>query len=324
MFKTRVTELFGIQYPILQGGMARASNPELVAAVSNAGGLGILVSATYGSKEALRTDIRKTKSLTRKPFGVNLSFFPSSRPIPNDEYVQVIIEEKVAMVETSGFRAPTEFVKPLHDGGVKIMHKCAAVRHAETAEKIGADAVAVVGFENGGAMGMDDVTTMIMVPLTVDLVKIPVLAGGGIGDGRGFAAALALGAEGVVVGTRFMATHECDLHPKFKDWLIRSTERDTLPIQRSMRNTHRALRNKVAEKVLEMENKGAPLEEILKVLAGDRSADAMHGGNLDGGIGLSGQVVGLIHEIKSVKEVIDEMVSGAEKFQKRLGRMVGS
>ena len=324
MFKTRVTELFGIQYPIIQGGMARASNPELVAAVSNAGGLGILVSATYGSKEKLREDIHKTKSLTSKPFGCNLSFFPSVEPIPNDDYVEVIIDEKLAMVETSGFRAPAEFIKPLHDGGVKIMHKCAALRHAVSVEKIGPDAIAVVGFENGGAMGMDDVTTFILVPMTAQAVKLPVLAGGGIATGRALAAALALGAEGVVVGTRFMATHECDLHPKFKEFMLRSTERDTLPIQRSMRNTHRALRNRTAEKVLEMENQGASMEELLEVLRANRDNDAMHAGNIEEGIGLSGQVVGQINEVLSVKEVIDGMVNEAMQVQKRLGTIMAS
>lgn len=323
MFKTRVTELFGIQYPIIQGGMARASNPELVAAVSNAGGLGILVSATTGSKDALRADIKKVKALTNKPFGVNLSFFPAVRPIPNDDYVEVIMAEKVAMVETSGFRTPDEFVKPLHGAGVKIMHKCAASRHAVSAEKAGVDAVAVVGFENGGAMGMDDVTTMILVPATVSQVKLPVLAGGGIADSRGFTAALALGAEGVVVGTRFMATQECSLHPKFKEWMTRCTERDTIPIQRSMKNTHRALRNTVALKVVEMESRGATVQELLAVIGGEGGRKVMHNGDLEAGIGLSGQCVGLIDRVSTVKDVIDEMVGGARAFQRRLAGIIG-
>jgi len=324
MFKTRVTDLFGIEYPIIQGGMAWASSPELAAAVSNAGGLGIIVSATYGSKEALREAILKTKALTDKPFGVNLSFFPAARSIPNDEYVETVIEEKIAMVETSGTRAPAEFIKPLHDGGVKIMHKCATVRHAVSVEKIGPDAIAVVGFENGGAMGMDDVTTFILAPMTAEAVKLPVLAGGGIGDSRGFTAALALGAEGVVVGTRFMATHECHLHPNFKEFMIRSTERDTLPIQRSMRNTHRALRNKAAEEVLAMENRGATIEELVKVLGGGGSTKAMHDGDIEAGVGYCGQIVGTINKVTSVKEVIDEMVSGARETQKRLGAIMAS
>jgi nitronate monooxygenase len=322
MFKTRVTELFGIEYPIIQGAMAHVSAPELTAAVSNAGGLGILVSATCGSREALREEIRRTKALTDKPFGVNLGFLPSVTPIPNDEYVRVVIEEKVAMVETSGTRAPAEFIQPLHDGGVKVMHKCASVRHAQTAERTGADAVAVVGFENGGAMGMDDITTFILVPLTADAVKVPVLAGGGIGDGRGFAAALALGAEGVVVGTRFMATKESCLHPKCKEWMITCTERDTIPIQRTMRFTHRVLRNKVAEKVLEMEQRGATVEELLEVVGGEGVRKVMHEGDLEGGIAHSGQVVGMIREVTSVKEVIDDMVNGAKELQKRLRGMI--
>jgi len=298
MLKTRITDMFGIRYPVIQGAMARVSSPRLVAAVSNAGGLGVLVSAGCGSKEALREEIRKTKALTDRPFGVNISLFPLKGPTPrdehNEEYVEVIAEEKLAMVETSGFEAPGEFIKPLHDAGVKVMHKCTAVRHAQTAEKIGVDAVAMVGFENGGARGRDDVTTMLIVPLTVDGVKIPVLAGGGIGDSRGFVAALALGAEGVVVGTRFLATHESGLHPNVMDWMIRTTERD-ITAQRSMRSTQSG---------------------------GRQRSDAMFDGNLDGWGGLSGQAVGLICKVTSVKEVIDEMASGVEEFQKRLGRVL--
>ncbi|MDY6843340.1 MAG: nitronate monooxygenase [Thermodesulfobacteriota bacterium] len=318
MIKTRITELFGIEYPIIQGGMARASNPELVAAVSNAGGLGILVSATCETKEGLRKEIKQTRSLTNKPFGVNLSLFPSVRPIPNDDYVEVIVDEGIAMVETSGFQAPEAFMDRLKAGNVKVMHKCAAARHAVKAEKIGVDAVAVVGFENGGAMGMDDVTTFVIVPITVDSVKIPVLAGGGIADGKGFTAALALGAEGVVVGTRFMATHECCLHPNFKNWMVKCSERDTIPVMRSLRNTHRALRNKIAEEVAELERKDAPTEEILKLVGGEGGGKVMHEGKLEEGIGMSGQVVGNIHNVVSAKEVIDEMVKGAKKFQERL------
>ncbi|MBE0415314.1 MAG: nitronate monooxygenase [Dehalococcoidia bacterium] len=318
MFKTRVTEILGIEYPIIQGGMMWVSCPKLAAAVSNAGGLGILVSAAYASGKELREDIRKTKSLTDKPFGVNLSLFPAMRPLPNEEYIEVLIEEGVPVVETSGFKAPDEYLPRLREGNVKVIHKCAAVKHAQTAERVGVDMVAVVGVENGGATGMVDVTTFVLVPATVNALSLPVIAGGGVADARGFVAALALGAEGVVIGTRFMATHEAPLHPKFKKWLLRSKETDTTLVMRSIRNTHRVLKNKAAEKALEMEQRGATLEELATVIGGGEAAKAFKDGELEAGIAGCGQVVGLIDEIVSTKEVIDGIVAGAGEILQRL------
>jgi len=318
MFKTRITEMLGIEYPIIQGGMMWVSCPELAAAVSNAGGLGILISAGCASGEELREDIRKTKSLTAKPFGVNLNLFPSIRPIPNDELLEVIVEEGVPVVETSGIRSPEEFVAPLKKGNVKIIHKCAGVRYAQTAERVGADAVSVVGVENGGATGMLDITTFVLVPATVNALSIPVIAGGGIADARGFVAALALGAEGVVIGTRFMATHESPLHPNFKDWLLRANETDTMLIMRSIRNTHRVLKNQTSEKVLELEQRKATLEELLSVLSGEQVEKVLMEGDLEVGIAPCGQVIGLVNEIVSTKEVIDGIVAGAKEILQRL------
>jgi nitronate monooxygenase len=318
MLKTRITEMLGIEYPIIQGGMMWVSCPELAAAVSNAGGLGILISAACASGEELREDIRKTKSLTDKPFGVNLSLFPSVRPIPNDEFVEVIVEESVPVVESSGMRSPEEFVERLKKGNVKHIHKCAGVRYAQTAERVGADAVTVVGVENGGATGMLDITTFVLVPATVNALSIPVIAGGGIADARGFVAALSLGAEGVVMGTRFMATHEAPLHPNFKQWLLRAKETDTMLVMRSLRNTHRVLRNKAAEKELEMEERGASLEELLTIIGGEQTEKAFFKGDIEEGLGLGGQVVGLINDIVSVKEVIDGIVIGAKEILQRL------
>lgn len=321
MFKTRITEMLGIQYPIIKGGMAVISRAELVAAVSNAGGLGILISAHFTSGEELRQEIRRTKNLTNKPFGVNISLFPSQKPLPNSDFVDVIIDEKVAVAETSGIRGPGEFAPRLKKGGVKLIHKCAYVKHAVVAEREGADAVTVVGVENGGATGMEDVTTMVMVPLAVDAVKIPVLAGGGIGDARGLVAALALGAEGVVMGTRFMAVKESPLHPRAKEWMLRSKETDTVIVERSIRNTHRSLRNKATDKVLDMESKGATLQDLLPFIGGQGAHKVYIDGDLDAGMAYCGEVVGQINDIPTCQEVIDRMVKGAMSIRERLDKV---
>ncbi len=317
MFKTRITEMLGIEYPIIQGGMARVSCPELAAAVSNAGGLGILISAGL-TPEGLREEIKKTKSLTDKPFGVNISLFPSIEPLPNDKFVDVIIDEGVAMVESSGFKGPDEFVEPLRKGNVKLIHKCAGVRYAQTAERMGVDAVAVVGVENGGAVGTLDVGTFVLIPAAVSAVSLPVIAGGGIGDARGFVAAMALGAEGVVIGTRFMATTESPIHPKAKERMLQAREMDTMVIMRAIRNNHRVLKNQAAEEELKLEERGAPLEEILEVISGKEAGRVFSDGELDAGIFGCGQVVGLINEVVSVKEVIDGIVNGAITIRKKL------
>ncbi|MFC1919243.1 NAD(P)H-dependent flavin oxidoreductase [Chloroflexota bacterium] len=322
MFKTKITEMLGIQYPILQGGMAHLSRAELAAAVSNAGGLGIIISAHFPSGKDLRQEIKKTKELTDKPFGVNLSLFPSVKPIPNEEFVQVIIDEKLAAVETSGFRAPEEFVPPLRQAGVKVIHKCASARHAAKAESVGVDAVAVVGLENGGAVGMDNVGSLVLIPKAVSSVRIPLIAGGGIGDARGFVAALALGAEGVVMGTAFMATKECPTHPSFRALMLRSTELDTVVIERSIRNAHRSLKSKAVDKVLEMESRGASLEELLTVVGGENFKKVVMDGELDAGPAYCGQVVGLINNILTVQELFDSIVSEAREIQNRLSAIL--
>jgi len=208
MFDTRINRSLGIQYSIIQGAMLRASLAELAAAASNAGGLGMMASAIFPSAKELRDEILKAKSLTDKPFGVNINLFPATRPIPNEEFIDTLIEEGVGVVSTSGVRNPKPYMEQLKKGNVKVIHKVTTVRHAIHGEQVGADMIAVTGFEQGGNMGMDDITTFVLVPRVVDNIKVPVLAGGGIADGRGFVAALALGAEGVVIGTRFLATHE--------------------------------------------------------------------------------------------------------------------
>ncbi|MDY6834014.1 MAG: nitronate monooxygenase [Chloroflexota bacterium] len=322
MLKTRVTEMLNIKYPIIQGGMQWLSRAELVAAVSNAGGLGIMTSAQFSSKQELVDEIRKAKQLTDKPFGVNISLFPSIAPLPNDDFVDAVIEEGVAAIESSGFRAPDEYVDKLKKAGVTLIHKVATVRHAKKAESVGADMIGIVGFENGGALGMDDVTTFILVPRAVDELKVPVIAGGGIGDGRGLVAALALGAEGVVMGTAFLTTTESNLHQNFKDWIVNSQETDTVVVMRSITNTHRALKNKVSQQVVEMEQRSASLPELLEVISGQRALKAFEDGDIDGGLGFGGQVVGLLDKVVSTKELVESMVSQAEEIMQKLNLQI--
>lgn len=317
MFKTRITELFGIKYPIICGGMHLLSRAELVAAVSNAGGLGILASTTFETKEELREEIRKTKSLTDKPFGVNLNLFPMMRLRSVEEDIDLFIDEGVEIVESSG-ASPEPYVPRLKEAGVKIMHKVPAVRFARKAEKVGVNAVAIVGFECAGHPGMDDVTSLILVPLTVDALKIPVVAGGGFCDARSFVAALALGADGVVIGTRFVATHECIAHPKIKEWLVKAKETDTTLIDRSLGLPMRVIKNKPAEKALEMDKRGASLEELLTVISGELGKKAWMEGDIDAGVVSLGMAVGRMHEILSVKEVIDGIIEEAKAVCKRL------
>ncbi len=317
MFRTRITELFGIKYPIIQGGMQWLSRAELVAAVSNAGALGIMTSHSFPTVKELREELRKTKQLTDKPFGVNINFFPAMRPVNLEDYIDTVIDEGVKIVETSG-RSPEPYMERFKKGGVKVMHKVVAVRFARTVERLGCDAVIIDGFECAGHPGEEDVTSLILIPLTADAVKIPVIAAGGFGDARGFVAALALGAEGVLMGTRFMATQECLAHPKVKEWLLKAREMDTLLIQRSLRNSARVLKNPISEKTVEMENKGATLEELTPLISGLKEKELLETGNLEAGLLHCGQVVGLVRDIPTVKELVDRIVSGATEIQKRL------
>ena len=230
MFKTRVTELFGVEHPIIQGALGGGlATPELVSAVSNAGGLGILTSLNYETSEELRQEIKKTKSMTNKPFAVNVTLLPTMRPVNYEEYFGAAVDEGVGIIETSG-RSPEPYMKLLKDAGAKVMHKVGGARHARTAERIGVDAVSVVSFEAAGHPLPDDVASSVLIPACVDAVKIPVITAGGVADARGFVAALALGAEGVLMGTRFTISKECALHPKAKEWLLQLGEADTMLI----------------------------------------------------------------------------------------------
>ncbi len=321
MFRTRITEMLGITYPIIQGGMMWLSNAELASVVSNAGGFGIIAALSCGNKEGLRAEIRKCKALTDKPFGVNVSMLPDVTSVEKtDEYIDAILEEGVTAVETAG-RTPEPYLHRLKEAGIKVIHKVPAVRYAQTAEKLGVDAVALVGFECAGHPGMDDVTTFILLQKAARELNIPVIAAGGICDARGFVAALALGAEGVLMGTRFMLTYECWAHQKIKERLIQATELDTMVIERSIQNAARVIKNRAAERALGMEQRGTTLEELLTVISGQLALKAFQEGDSDAGVISCGQVIGLIDTLKSVREVIDEIVEGAHEIYQRLGEM---
>ena len=317
MFPTRVTEMLGIRYPIVEGGMMWLGVAELAAAVSNAGGLGIIAAGNFPSPGELQAEIRKLRSLTDKPFGVNVSVTPTFRSVDRGALIDTAVQEGAAAVETAG-RDALQYTERIKKGKTKWIHKCARVRDALTAERSGADIVTIVGYECGGAPPPNEITTFILVPLVVDALKIPVLAGGGIGDARGFVAALALGAEGVVMGTRFIATCECIAHPKVKEAIVKARETDTTLVQRSIGTMERVLRNKTAETVLAMENRGASLEELRQFIMGERAKKSWIEGEVDLGILACGQVMGLIREVISVQELISSMVEGAVAIHQRL------
>jgi NAD(P)H-dependent flavin oxidoreductase YrpB (nitropropane dioxygenase family) len=322
MFQTRITEMFGIKYPIIQGAMMWLSRAEMVAAVSNAGGLGIMASLTFPTVGDLREEIRKVKSLTDKPFAVNITLLPTIRPRSLEEYITAAIEEGVTIIETAG-RNPRQYMRQLREGGVKIMHKVASVKAAKTAERVGVDAVTIVGFEEGGNPGMDDVTTMVLVPRAVDELSIPVIAAGGFGDGRGLMAALSLGAEGVLMGTRFMMSQESPLHPNIKQRLLEASEKDTLMIMRSINNPERVVTTGFAQGILEMERKGTTLEELLPLIDGRRQKRALDKGEADQAMIPCGQVVGLISDLPTIKEIIDGIIKEARAIGKRLSQKGG-
>jgi len=274
----------------------------------------------YESQDEFCQAVRRVRELTTKPFGVNLSLFPAMRPIDNDLYAEVILQEHVPIVETSGHRPPEDLLARLKAGGVKTMHKCVSVRHALSAQKAGVDAVTVFGTEGGGHIGEVGLTTMVLVPTAVDALNIPVIAAGGIVDGRGLVAALALGAEGVTVGTRLLVTAECPIHDNLKRALASATELDTLPILGTLRNTVRAWKNPAALKVAELESKQADMGEILSVVAGTATKRMYEDGDLDAGVIPCSQSIGLVHEVKPVAQVIDAMMREASEILGRLSK----
>ena len=313
--KTRMTELLGIQYPIMQGGMQHSGVPELAAAVSEAGGLGTINVTIYPDPEDLRRAIREVKAKTNKPFAVNISLIPSLHPGKElFDQVAVILDEGVAAVETAG-ASPQELADVLnqHKDQVKWIHKAACVKHAKKAESMGADIITMAGFEVAGHPHTDGVGTMVLANRTAREVKVPVLAAGGIADGRGLLAALSLGCEGVVMGTRFVASRECWIHQNQKDWIVAAAENETVLCQKTIRNMVRVANNDAAKKCLELEAKGASLEELMSVISGKLGKAAYESGNVNDGMFAVGPACGLIHEVESCKEIIDSMMKEARE-----------
>ena len=322
--KTRITELLGIQHPVVQGGMQWVGLAELASAVSNAGGLGIITGLTQPTPEDLLKEIDRCKSMTDKPFGVNLTILPTIKPVPYEEYARAIADSGVKIVETAG-RNPEPFLPMFKEAGIKVIHKCTSIRHSLKAEKIGCDAVSVDGFECAGHPGEDDVTNMILLPLAARRLKIPFLASGGLGDGKGLAAALALGADGINMGTRFMVTKEAPIHDNVKRRMIEATELDTALIYRSLRNTARVFKNSVAEQVVEIESRPGEtkFEDIQPLVQGVKGRELFDGGDLDKGIWSAGMIVGLIEDNPSCEDLISRIVAEAEDIiSNRLTGMV--
>ncbi len=318
MFQTKVTEMLNIKYPIVGGAMMWISNPDFTAAMSNAGGLGILASAMYQSKEDFGAAIDRLQDLTDKPFAVNLNLFPMMRPIDNMEYMDVLVKKGVSIVETSGHSAPEGLCKRFKEAGMTWIHKCVGVRYALKVQDLGADIVTVVGYENGGATGKLDLGTIVLVPRVVESLRIPVIGGGGISNGRGLLAILALGAQGVIIGTRLLTTQEAPLHDAVKQALLHASELDTMLIMRSIGSTHRVWINEAAEKCAELEADQAELQDILKVVSGEKARHMYSHGNMSEGIIPCGQGVGMVNDIPTVQELFDRMISQATDTAKTL------
>ncbi len=318
MFQTKITEMLGIKYPIVVGTMMHLAQAEMVAAASNAGALGVLASTIFPTREDFRKEIRKLKDMTDRPFAVNLNLFPAMRPIDNREYLEVIFEEGIRIVETSGHKAPDEFAQDLKSHGIRLVHKCVGVRYALKAQAIGVDAVTVVGYENGGATGTLDVTTLCLVPRVVDALKVPVIGGGGVGDGRGFLALLALGAQGVIIGTAALVAEECPLHPNLKQAMIEASELDTMVVMRSIQNSHRVWINETAKKVAELERQQAGLQALVQAAGGDKARRMYQEGDIQAGVISCGQGVGLVKKVRPMKDIIEGIVQQADELRKKM------
>lgn len=321
--KTRVTELLGIEYPIVQGGMMWVGRAELASAVSNAGGLGILTALTQPTPEDLVLEIQRCRDMTDKPFGVNLTILPSVNPPPYAEYRQAIIESGIKIVETAGGK-PQEHIQEFKKHGVKILHKCTSVRHALSAQKMGADIISIDGFECAGHPGEDDVSGLVLIPAAADQISIPMIASGGIGDGRGLVAALALGAEGINMGTRFCATQEAPIHDNIKQFIVNNDERSTHLIFRKFHNTGRVARNSISDLVVEISSRdGSQFEDIRSYVSGAKGRQALESGNLDSGLIWAGQVQGLIQDVPTCQQLIKRIVAEANQIiQQRLNQFI--
>src|SRR5512139_2085972 len=320
--KTRITELLGIEHPIIQGGMHFVGFAEMAAAVSNAGGLGIITGLTQGNPENLAKEIRRCRDMTNKPFGVNLTFLPSVTPPDYPGYIKSIVDGGVKIVETAG-NNPQKWLPALKEAGIKVIHKCTSVRHSLKAESIGCDAVSVDGFECGGHPGEDDVPNFILLPRAAEELKIPFVASGGMANGRSLVAALALGADGMNMGTRFIATQEAPVHQRVKDAIVAASELDTRLVMRPLRNTERVMANAAVEQLLAKERElGSDLrfEDIIEQVAGVYPR-IMIDGDMDAGAWSCGMVAGLIHDVPTCKELIDQIMAEAEEIIR--GRLTG-
>jgi NAD(P)H-dependent flavin oxidoreductase YrpB (nitropropane dioxygenase family) len=328
--KTRITELFGIEHPIIQGGMHYVGYAELASAVSEAGGLGIITALTQPTPDDLAKEIARCHEMTDKPFGVNLTFLPAFTAPPYPEYIDAIIEGGVKIVETAG-RNPAEHLPRLRQAGVKIIHKCTSVRHSLKAQSIGCDAVSVDGFECGGHPGEDDIPNMILLPRAAEELSIPFVASGGLANGRSLVASLAMGAEGINMGTRFIATKEAPVHENVKQTLVAATELDTRLIMRPIRNTERVLSNAAVEEVLRIEREKAAagqtveIEDVRHLVAGSEYRKVLQEGQMDAGAWSCGMVAGLIHDVPTCKELIDGIMAEAEALiRERLEGMLAA
>ncbi len=318
MFKTKITELLGIETPIIGGTMMDLSKAEFVAAISNAGALGLIASAIFKDTDKFHDEIKKTKDLTDKPFGVNINLFPMLMPPDNRAFLEVLAREGVKIVETSGFQAPVELIDMFKEYGMTWIHKCVGVRYAKKVAALGADAVTVVGYENGGATGNLNVTTLVLVPSTVDALDIPVIGGGGVMDGRGLYAMLSLGAEAAIIGSRFLMAEECPVHPNLKKAMIEATELDTDVCMRSIGFAHRVWLNGPARKTIEIEANGGGLEDILPYVSGEAARKMYETGDTEAGTVSVSQGIGLLKKIQPAKEIVREIMQEAEAIHRRL------
>ncbi|WP_459925646.1 NAD(P)H-dependent flavin oxidoreductase [Desulfatiferula olefinivorans] len=322
--KTRVTKLLGIEHPVIQGGMQWVSKAELASAVSEAGGLGILTALTQPGPEDLVKEIRRMRAMTVKPFGVNLTLLPTLKPVPYMDYVEAMISENIRIVETAG-RSPEEFMPRFLDAGITVIHKCTSVRHAVKAQKIGCAAASVDGFECAGHPGEDDIPGLVLLPLAADALSIPIIASGGFADGRGLAAALSLGADGINMGTRFLATKEAPVHDNVKKALVDADERKSALILRTLKNSARIYKNSVADEILALEGRGTiTIEELAPLVSGARGRTVYETGDIEAGVWSAGMVAGLIRDIPTVRDLVTRIVREAEDIiANRLKNMIG-
>ncbi len=311
MLQTELTKKIGIKYPIVGGTMMSVSTAEFTGAMANAGGLGILASANYGNQEEFAKAIDQVQAITNNPFAVNLNLFPAVSHVDNNAYLDILAEKDVKIVETSGHSAPADLCERIKSAGMTWIHKCVGIKYAKKVESMGADFITVVGHENGGALGKFDISTLVLVPAVKDAISLPLIGGGGVSDGRGLAAILALGAAGVIIGTRLLLTKECPIHDNLKQALLNASETDTMLIMRSIGAAHRVWANAAAKRCEEIESTGGDLAEVLSVVAGEKARKMYYEGDLDAGVVSTGQGVGLIHDIPSVKELFDRMAEEA-------------